>query len=71
MGRLFVASVLMSLHAKPANRTTGPEPELEPMVPGAWAAWARSWENRQAETPTSTETRPAPAPILRPEPTEA
>jgi hypothetical protein len=67
MGRMYVASVLLAIAGKsqPANVT---EVELEPIVPGVWAAWARCGDAAPAVTasqPTtatsSVATRPAPS----------
>lgn len=40
MGRMYVAGVLLSItgRSEPANVA---EVELEPIIPGAWAAWAK------------------------------
>lgn len=59
MGSMFVGKVLMSMYGQPAKAVAGAE--LEPIKPGAWAAWARSHADEQAATPadstTSTGTR--------------
>jgi hypothetical protein len=39
-GNLFALRVLSSIYEKPATRPST-EP-LQPIVPGAWAAWAKS-----------------------------
>jgi hypothetical protein len=39
-GNLFVGRILMGLGSQPASKA--PEVELEPMQPGAWAAWAKA-----------------------------
>jgi hypothetical protein len=62
MGRMFVASVLMSVSRKqPADVV---DTELGPIVPGAWAAWAGNWESEQvalaAASQPDSERRPAP-----------
>lgn len=48
MGNLFAIRILGSLYDKPATRPSA-EP-LQPIVPGAWAAWARAHEARSAAT---------------------
>ena len=54
MGRLYIASVLIAISGK--GQSAKPvEVELEPIVPGAWAAWAKSAPPEAA----------APAPKLR------
>lgn len=65
MGRLYVASVLISLSGK-GQSTKVAEEQLAPIVPGAWAAWAKSYEVKQTTAPAKT---PASAPattILQP-----
>jgi hypothetical protein len=54
MGRLYVASVLISISGKGQTRQAI-EADLAPIVPGSWAAWARK-----------TEPQPAVAPAARP-----
>jgi hypothetical protein len=39
-GNLFVGRILMGLGSQSAGKA--PEVELEPMRPGAWAAWAKA-----------------------------
>jgi hypothetical protein len=59
MGRMYVASVLMSISGKTRPAEVA-ETELKPMTPGAWAAWARDWDEQrsgQTDLPTA-----APAP---------
>ena len=61
MGRLYVASILTAIVAKPARAETA-DVELAPIVPGAWAAWARNWDaetTNRAANPTSVEAQPA------------
>jgi hypothetical protein len=40
MGRMYVASVLLGITDKSQPAKVA-EVELEPIVPGAWAAWAK------------------------------
>jgi hypothetical protein len=39
-GNLFVGRILVGLGSQPASKA--PEVELEPIQPGAWAAWAKA-----------------------------
>lgn len=52
MGRLFVAGVLLQIIRKPAEEVA--EVELEPIEPGAWAAWAQAFRVEQAADTTTT-----------------
>jgi hypothetical protein len=67
MGRLYVASVLISISGKPQPART-PAVDLEPIVPGAWAAWARSWDAQSASSTAVPKAAPASptTPTLRP-----
>jgi hypothetical protein len=47
MGPLYVASVLMSITSNGQSPKVA-EAELEPIVPGAWAAWAKDWDEQRA-----------------------
>jgi len=61
MGRLFVASILTTIAAKPASAKTA-DVELAPIVPGAWAAWARNWDGEttgSSADPKSAQPQPA------------
>jgi hypothetical protein len=58
MGRLYVASVLMSISSKPQPAKTS-EDELKPMAPGAWAAWARDWDAQPASPTAAPKLAPA------------
>ena len=57
MGSLFVGTVLVSMHARPAKAV--PDVELQPVEPGAWAAWAKSYADEQARTAAGTGDRAA------------
>jgi hypothetical protein len=65
MGRLYVASVLIAISGK-GQSTKVVEAPLQPIVPGAWAAWSKTWnaeqspasEPKQAKTPVAS-LRPA------------
>ena len=39
MGRFFIAETLLTITSRPAAKVA--DVPLEPIVPGAWAAWAR------------------------------
>lgn len=52
MGSIFVGKVLMSMYGQPAKAVA--DAELEPIKPGAWAAWARSSAGEQATPAVST-----------------
>jgi hypothetical protein len=63
MGRIYVASVLMSISGR-THPATVAGTELKPMTPGAWAAWARDWDEQQARLtarPTAAATSPTTA----------
>ncbi len=47
MGRMYVASVLLAITGKSEPAKVA-EVELEPIVPGAWAAWAKAPDAAQA-----------------------
>jgi len=64
MGRLYVASVLFSNTSKPEPAKTA-DVELAPIVPGAWAAWARNWDE-QPSTDGTAPAVPTPGATLRP-----
>lgn len=38
-GNLFAIRILASMHEKPSTRPS--DETLQPIVPGAWAAWAK------------------------------
>ncbi|MFN8631289.1 MAG: hypothetical protein U0838_13525 [Chloroflexota bacterium] len=60
MGRLYVASVLIAMSSK--RRTAAPAEELKPITPGAWAAWAKSWDSKSeapAAQPVAAHLHPA------------
>jgi hypothetical protein len=72
MGRFYVTETLIAMAAEPATQVA-PD-ELEPIRPGAWAAWAKAGrEQDAAATPMSTvhdaDPSPSPAPgALAPSP---
>jgi hypothetical protein len=70
MGRLYVASVLMSISRKQPAKVA--ETELAPITPGAWAAWARSWSEQPAATTAKPQGTPQPTSrVMRPAGSEA
>lgn len=58
MGRLYVASVLMSISRKQPAPVE--EAELAPMTPGAWAAWAEDWKAERAALAAASEPQTEP-----------
>jgi hypothetical protein len=52
MGSMFVGKVLMSMYDQPAKAVTNTD--LEPIKPGAWAAWAKSYADEQAAAQVSS-----------------
>ncbi len=62
MGRMYVASVLLAITGKrqPAKVE---DVELEPIPPGAWAAWAKGPD--AAQTVRTSEPTTAAAPVDR------
>jgi hypothetical protein len=64
MGRMYVASVLMSISdTQPAEIA---EVELQPTTPGAWAAWARTPDARQEVPAVSREDAAVAGPAAQP-----
>jgi hypothetical protein len=64
MGRLYVASVLIAITGK--TQTSKPvEAELAPIIPGAWAAWAKGWDSSAASDTAPTAVK-APVTSLQP-----
>lgn len=57
MGRMYVASVLLAITGKSQPAKVA-EVELEPIVAGAWAAWAK----RPEAAPTARSSGPTTAP---------
>ena len=51
IGNLFAIRVLSSIYEKPATRPSN-EP-LQPMIPGAWAAWAKGQVSGTASPTTA------------------
>ena len=64
MGSMFVGKVLMSMYGQPAK--TVADAELEPIKPGAWAAWAKSNADEQAAEPAGA-TAPAETGVTGPQ----
>jgi hypothetical protein len=48
MDKMFLGKVLMSFYDSPSKPVA--ETELEPIKPGAWAAWAEGYRDAQAAT---------------------
>ena len=65
MGRLYVASVLISNNTNKATPAKTADVELAPIVPGAWAAWARNWDEQPSSDGTALAV-PTPSTTLRP-----
>jgi hypothetical protein len=65
MGRHFVAETLLRIATEPAPKV--PEAVLEPIVPGAWAAWARAAvDETSAAKPVTTAAAPTSKPVREP-----
>jgi hypothetical protein len=61
MGRFYVTETLIAMTAAPAAQVAAEE--LEPIRPGAWAAWAKAGrEQDAAATPMSTVDAADPSP---------
>ncbi len=65
MGRLYVTSVLITLSGK-GQSTKVAEEQLAPIVPGAWAAWAKRNDAEQTVAPARTPVNAPAVPILQP-----
>ena len=57
MGSIFLGKVLMSTFEQPAKSPA--DAELDPIVPGAWAAWARANAGEQVARAAATPATPA------------
>jgi hypothetical protein len=56
-GSVYVGRILMGMGAKSAGKV--PEVELKPIVPGAWAAWAKTSDTQTAGGATQKATSTA------------
>ena len=65
MGRMYVASVLISNSSTPKPAKTA-DVELAPIVPGAWAAWARNRDEQPSREATAPSAAPTTGTTLRP-----
>jgi len=60
MGRMYVSGVLLSISAKSQPDKVA-DVELKPIVPGAWAAWAKRSEAEPTRQAAQTAVAPSPA----------